>query len=90
MFGLGSLCYGLSLARTKGLSLLLSIMLTISGIASFIVLGNSFWNNTTLENMIEKYSYSFTPLVRVVAGIWLWKNSTAFHQNRDSQLLSVA
>ena len=43
MFGLGSLCYGFSLIHANGFSKLLSIMLIISGLVSFIMLGNNFW-----------------------------------------------
>ena len=75
MFGLGSLCYGLSLVHAKGFSKLLSIMLIISGIASFIMLGNNFWRVTVIDQVIEKYSYTFTPLLRLLTGIWLWKKS---------------
>ena len=75
MFGLGSLCYGLSLIKTKGFSKLLSILFIISGIVSFIVLGNNFWKIPAIDGAIEKYSYSFTPLLRALTGVWLWKNS---------------
>ena len=75
MFGLGSLCYGLSLVHTKGLSNLLSITLIISAVASFIMLGNSFWKIQSLDSVIEKYSYTFTPLLRAITGVWLWKQS---------------
>ena len=75
MYGLGSLCYGLSLIKSKGFSKLLSIMLIIAGIVGFIVLGNNFWKLPSLDRAIEKYSYSFTPLLRALTGIWLWKNS---------------
>ena len=76
MFGLGNLCYGFSLIRTKGFSKLLSTLLIISAIASFIMLGNSFWKVPAIDSVIEKYSYTFTPLLRVITGIWLWKTST--------------
>lgn len=75
MYGLGSLCYGLSLIKTKGFGKLLSIMLIIAGIASFIVLGNNFWKIPAIDRVIEKYNYSFTPLLRALTGAWLWKKS---------------
>ena len=78
MFGLGSLCYGSSLIKTKGFSKLLSIMLIISGIVSFIMLGNNFWKIPVIDEAIEKYSYSFTPLLRLLTGVWLWKHSNDY------------
>ena len=78
MFGLGSLCYGLSLIKTKGFSKLLSILFIISGVVSFIMLGNNFWKIPAIDGAIEKYSYSFTPLLRALTGVWLWKNSNDF------------
>ena len=77
MFGLGNLCYGFSLINTKGFSKLLSIMLIISGLVSFIMLGNNFWKIPGIDRAIEKYSISFTPLVRALTGVWLWKKSNA-------------
>ena len=46
-----------------------------SGIVSFIVLGNNFWKIPAIDRVIEKYSYSFTPLLRALTGVWLWKKS---------------
>jgi hypothetical protein len=74
-FGLGGICYGLSLIRTKGFSLLLAIMLIISGIASFVLLGNDFWKSPLLENVMHKYNLSFTPLLRFLIAVWLWKRA---------------
>ncbi len=90
MFGLGSLCYGLSLVKTKGLSLLLSVMFIISGLVSFIVLGNNFWHSTSLEQIIEKYNYSFTPLLRALIAVWLWKCANTLKKTEHSNLLTVA
>ena len=59
-------------------------MLIISGIVSFIMLGNNFWKIQAIDNAIEKYSYSFTPLLRALTGIWLWKNSNDLQKNAHS------
>ena len=75
MFGLGSLCYGFSLINTKGFSRLISVLLIISGVVSFAMLGNNFWKLPTIDRAIEKYSYSFTPLLRALIAVWLWKQS---------------
>jgi hypothetical protein len=76
MFGLGNLCYGLSLIVTKGFSKLLSVLLLIAAIANFIMLANSFWKIQSIDNAIEKYSYTFQPLLRMVTAIWLWRKPT--------------
>ncbi|HEY6504498.1 MAG TPA: hypothetical protein VIZ28_11035 [Chitinophagaceae bacterium] len=74
-YGLGGLCYGLSLAQTKGFSQALSAMLIISGIVSFLFLGNYFWKIHLLEQFTEKFNLIFTPLLRALTGLWLWKKS---------------
>ena len=74
-FGLGGLCYGLSLLDTRGFSKLIGILMIVSGIASFILLGNNFWQSDSLEKVIEKYNMTFTPLLRLLTGVWLWKKA---------------
>lgn len=78
MFGLGSLCYGFSLARAKGFDKLLSILFLISGAGSFVLMGNDFWKIGWLENLLSKYNSTFTPLLRAIIGIWLWKKSASY------------
>lgn len=75
-FGLGGLCYGISLWNTKGFSQLIAVMMIISGITSLIFLGNSFWQNESLGRFIEKYNLTFTPLLRLLTGVWLWKKAS--------------
>ena len=74
-FGLGGLCYGFSLIKTKGFSKLLSIVFFISGLASFILLANNFWQIPSLEKLMSRFNATFTPLMRVVIGVWLWKKA---------------
>jgi len=88
MFGLGSLCYGFSLIQTKGFSKLLSIMLIISGMVSCIVLANNFWKIAWLDSIIEKHNYSFTPLLRTLTAIWLWKSSNALQNTIKMKAVS--
>ena len=69
-------------------------MMIISGITSFVLLGNDFWRISSLEKIIEKYNLSFTPLLRFLTAIWIWKNQTRFHlfwspQNFKLPLLCV-
>jgi len=74
-FGLGGLCYGISLWDSKGFSKWIAVMMLISGITSLIFLGNNFWRNESLEKFIEKYNLVFTPLLRLLTGVWLWKQA---------------
>jgi len=74
-FGLGNLCYGLSLAGESGLNKLISIMLIVWSIGSFITLGNSFWKQPAIDSVMEKFSYTYQPFMRAIIGFWLWKKS---------------
>jgi hypothetical protein len=74
-FGLGNLCYGLSLYNEKGFGKILSVLLIIWALGSFIALGNNFWQLSWVDSFIEKYNYTYQPLMRVLLAIWLWKRS---------------
>jgi hypothetical protein len=74
-FGLGNLCYGLSLAGEPGYNRLLSILLITWSIGCFISLGNSFWKQPSIGSFVEKYSYTYQPFMRAIIGLWLWKKS---------------
>ena len=87
MFGLGNLCYGFSLINSKGFSKLLSILLIISATANFVMLGNSFWKIPAIDNVMEKYSYTFTPLLRMITGIWLWIKSSSLSKQESKTRL---
>ena len=75
MFGLGNLCYGLSLTGEPGLSRVLSILLIVWSIGCFITLGNSFWKLPTVDSLLEKYSFTYQPFMRAIIGLWLWRKS---------------
>lgn len=74
-FGLGGLCYGISLWPSRGFSKWIAVMMLASGIMSLVFLGNSFWQNESLGRFIEKYNLTFTPLLRLLTGVWLWKKA---------------
>ena len=74
-FGFGNLCYGLSLSRERGFSKILSALLIIWAIATFIGFGNNFWKIPAIDQFIEKYSFTFQPFMRAMLGLWLWKKS---------------
>lgn len=76
-FGLGNLCYGLSLYNEKGFGKILSILLILWSIGCFLALGNSFWQLSWIDSFLEKYNYTYQPFLRVLLAIWLWKMSSA-------------
>lgn len=73
-FGLGNLCYGLSLFREKGLGKILSGLLVLWSAGSFLALGNEFWESEILEAFIGQYNTWFQPLMRGLTAWWMWKN----------------
>ncbi|MBC7946644.1 MAG: hypothetical protein H7Y42_02110 [Chitinophagaceae bacterium] len=75
MFGLGNLCYGLSLLGEKGFSKVISVFLLTWGVTTLIAFGNIFWEFPVIARVIEVYNYSFQPLVRALIAIWLWRKS---------------
>lgn len=77
MFGLGNLCYGLSLSWDQRFSKILSVLLIIWSIGSFVALGNDFWKIPAIDQFIEKYNFTFQPFMRAFIGLWLWKKSNA-------------
>jgi|SRR5687768_15676540 len=74
-FGLGNLCYGLSLTGEAGFNRLLSVMLIVWSIASFLTLANSFWKQPAIDSFMDKFSFTYQPFIRAVIGLWLWKKS---------------
>ena len=89
MFGLGNLCYGFSLIHSKGFSKLLCILFIISATSNFLMLGNSFWKIPAIDNVMEKYSYTFTPLLRMIIAIWLWKKSNVLSKEESKIILKL-
>ncbi|MES1222611.1 MAG: hypothetical protein ABUT20_44360 [Bacteroidota bacterium] len=77
MFGLGNLCYGLSLSRDKGFSKILSVLLITWSIGCFAALGNNFWKLPAIDQALEKYNFTFQPFMRALIGLWLWKRANA-------------
>jgi hypothetical protein len=77
-FGLGNLCYGLSLWREKGLGKALSYLLILWSFGSFLALGNEFWQNSHLETFIGYYNFTFQPLMRGLIAWWLWQAAKSY------------
>lgn len=76
-FALGNLFFGVSLTGETGFGRLLSVLLIIWSIGTFIAFGNSFWENQAIGSIIEKYNYSYQPLVRLLIAVWLWRKAAS-------------
>jgi hypothetical protein len=84
-FGLGNLCYGISLFNEKGFDKILSVLLMLWAAGNFLALGNSFWQLSTLNAFIEKYSFTYQPLMRALLALWIWKKSGASKQTSSTR-----
>ena len=76
-FGLGNLCYGLSLSWNQGFDKILSVLLIIWSVGTFTAFGNNFWKLPAIDQFIEKYNFIYQPFMRALIGLWLWKKSNA-------------
>lgn len=72
-FLLGNVCYAVATVRSSGLEKWISNLLFVWTALGLITLFNEFLNQTWLNFVPEFVSYTFQPLVRVLIGIWLWK-----------------
>lgn len=71
-FGVGNLCYGLSLWKQRGLGKILSVLFIAWSLGSFMALGNEFWRNTQIGVFIHNYNFVFQPLMRGLLAWWVW------------------
>lgn len=76
-FGIGNLCYGLSLFNGSQFDKLLSLLLILWSVGNFLALGNSFWQLGILNRIINHYSYTYQPIMRALLGVWIWKKATS-------------
>lgn len=74
-FGLGNLCFGISLAGERGFSEIISLLLIIWSVMSFVQLGNSFWHIETIDKAVHTLSFTFQPAMRALLAIWIWKKA---------------
>ena len=72
-FALGNLFYGLSMYPEKGFTRIISVLLIVWSIGSFLAFGNSIWRVEAINKFIDHYNYIYQPLVRGLLGLWLWK-----------------
>jgi hypothetical protein len=80
-FGVGNLCYGLSLFDQRGFDKLLSVLLIVWSLGNFFAFGNSFWESAALSTFIDKYSFTYQPLMRLLIAWWLWKKAALIAAN---------
>ncbi|MBL7744390.1 MAG: hypothetical protein JNN00_13025 [Chitinophagaceae bacterium] len=74
-FGLGNLCYGIALTNEKGFGKVLSVLLLMWGAGALIAFGNSFWKQSAIDSFVEKYNFTYQPLMRILIAWWLWKRA---------------
>lgn len=74
-FGLGNLCYGLSLAGEPGFDKFLSILLIAWSIGTFVNFANSFWKLPAVDSFMQQFSFTYQPFMRALIAFWLWKKS---------------
>lgn len=84
-FGLGNLCYGLCLWHERGLGKILSWMLLLWAVENFLALSNEFWRFASLETGIHYFSLTYQPLIRGVAGLWLWQKATLLSKEYEAE-----
>ena len=71
-FGLGNLCYGLSLWGEKKFGKILSWLLILWSFGSLMALGNEFIKSELLAKGIENYNYVYQPVMRGLLAWWVW------------------
>jgi hypothetical protein len=74
-FGLGNLCYGLSLWQEKGFGKILAGLLVLWSCGSFLALGNEFWESAGLTSFLGWYNMLYQPLMRALLAWWLWQKA---------------
>lgn len=71
-FGLGNLCYGLSLWSEKRFGKILSWLLILWSMGSMLALSNEFLKSELLAKGIEAYNYIYQPVMRALLAWWVW------------------
>lgn len=77
-FGLGNLCYGLTLWGSSGFSKLLSILLILWAFGTLVALGNESWQIPWVFAFLGKFNLFYQPLMRILLGYWLWTNVISY------------
>jgi hypothetical protein len=74
-FLVGNIFYAIATTKSRGLEKWISSLLFIWALLGSITLLHEFLNQRWLNFVPEFVSYTFQPFVRIVIGIWLWKET---------------
>ncbi len=79
-FGIATLCYGLSLIKTKKLIIdrWLGTLLMLWSLGTFIAFINVFIQNSGVSIFVNVLNNYFQPTIRIVLAIWLFKKYREF------------
>ena len=72
-FLLGNICYGVATFRSSGLEKWISNLLFVWAGLGCITMFHEFLNQTWMNFVPDFISYTYQPLVRILIGVWLWK-----------------
>lgn len=70
-FGLGNICYGLSLFKGEKFDRILSYLLLIWGLGNLTAFGNEFFNSEKLGVSVEYFNIIYQPLMRAAFALWM-------------------
>lgn len=73
-FGLGNLCYGITLTGGNKFDKILSFLLIFWALTSLAAFFNEFWQLSWLSEVKEKINIIYQPAVRFLIGFWLLKH----------------
>lgn len=79
-FGIATLCYGLSLIKTKKpiIDRWLGALLLLWGLGTFIAFTNVFVQNSGVSVFVNVLNNYFQPTIRTLLAIWLFRKSREF------------
>jgi hypothetical protein len=72
-FLLGNICYGVATFKSSGLEKWISNLLFVWAALGCITMFHEFLNQTWMNFVPDFISYTYQPLVRILIGVWLWK-----------------
>lgn len=78
-FALGNLCFGLAITRNKAEDRWVARGFLFWATLTLLAFGNSFWENSTLEPVIEANNKFYQPAFRAVVGWWLLRKSFSWN-----------
>lgn len=85
-FGLGNLCYGITVFGKKLIDKLLGSVLIFWSVISFLSVANEFIQNQGIGDFIQIFNFTFQSVVRLFFAYWLWRMIT--NQQEDKAVLA--